>query len=456
MSPPSSQNAAPVKAKFQEALALSQQQRFTEAAAVCREILNIQPQHFDTLHLLGFMAFKANDPAGAVAWLEKALAINAGNATAFNTYGMALVAVQRPAEAVASYDRAIALKPAFAPAHNNRGAALKDLARYEEALQSYAAACSLDPHYPDPHWNAALCHLEMGNFEKGWQEYGWRWRIQKTGQQLRATDKPLWQGEDLRGKTILLYDEQGFGDAIHFCRYVKLVADLGARVILEVQKPLAALLERLDGAHAIIARGDIVPEFDFYCPLLNLPHVFNTTLETIPAPTRYIDSLPERLARWRGVLGERGRPRVGVAWSGNAVQGNDINRSMPLATLVKHLPADLDYISLQKDVRGSDRAVLQSAPQIRDFSAELKDFSDTAALCDLMDLIISVDTSAAHLAGAMGRPLWVMLSFSHCWRWLRKREDSPWYPSAKLYRQRAFADWDGVLADIGQDLQRKF
>ena len=264
----------------------------------------------------------------------------------------------------------------------------------------------------------------------------------------------MWLGsQSLQDKTILLHAEQGLGDTIQFCRYASLVAKLGAKVILEVQRPLLGLLKNLDGVSQIIARGDALPEFDYQSPLLSLPLAFKTQLHTIPSALRYLAGDSEKVLAWQARLGEKTKPRVGLVWSGNLEHKNDHNRSLSLSQVLPYLPSSCQYICLQKELRNADQAILAQHPHIQFFGDALEDFTDTAALCDLMDVVISVDTSVAHLAAALGKPTWVLLPFSPDWRWLLDRKDSPWYPSAKLYRQERIGDWNGVLSRVREGLE---
>ena len=260
--------------------------------------------------------------------------------------------------------------------------------------------------------------------------------------------------ESLQGKTILLHAEQGLGDTIQFCRYAKPAADLGARVILEVRDPLLPLLQNLAGVSEIIARGAHLPAFDFHCPLMSLPLAFRTRLDTIPSPEGYITPAPEKVASWQTILGDKVKPRIGLVWSGSPGHSHDRNRSISLANLLARLPKGFEYVSLQKDVRPGDLPALQGRADIRQLGDQLADFSDTAGLCALMDIIISVDTSVAHLAGALGKPVWILLPFNPDWRWLLDRTDSPWYAAARLYRQDTPGNWQGVFEKIEADLSR--
>jgi len=263
----------------------------------------------------------------------------------------------------------------------------------------------------------------------------------------------LWLGEEsLQGKTILLQSEQGLGDALLFCRYARLASDLGARVILEVPGPLLELLADLAGVAQLVARGSALPAADFYCPLMSLPLAFKTDLNTIPFANGYIRSRPGKVAEWRKKLGDPGKLRVGLSWSGSVAYSSDAKRSVALSDIVRHLPGQYQYFSLQKDIKDGDREVFDSHANMVHFGAG---FADTAALCELMDVVISVDTSIAHLAGAMGRPVWILLPFVPDWRWLLDREDSVWYSSARLFRQDRAGDWAGVIDRIRAELLRQ-
>jgi hypothetical protein len=299
--------------------------------------------------------------------------------------------------------------------------------------------------------------LVAGNFNDGWQRYEWRWKSETISKSsgVRNLPQPLWLGsESLENKTILLYAEQGLGDTIQFCRYAPLVAQLGAKVILEVQRPLVKLLKNIEGITQIIAWGDTLPKFDFQCPLLSLPLAFKTELNTIPPASKNITRDSEKISKWQTRLGEKTKLRVGLIWSGSTSHTNDHNRSLTLAQLISHLPSQHQYICLQKELRDIDKVALEKNPHIQFYGDALEDFTDTAALCDLMDVIISVDTSVAHLAGTMGKSTWVLLPYSPDWRWLLDRDDSPWYPSVKLYIQEKIGNWNGVLDRLKVELKK--
>jgi hypothetical protein len=334
--------------------------------------------------------------------------------------------------------------------HNNRGNALQDLMRHDEALASLARAVALKPDYASAYWNESLTRLLQGDFEAGWKLYEWRWRMDSPNWPAGI---PQWLGEErLNGKTIVLHAEQGLGDAIQFCRYAKLVAARGATVLLQVRPALTALLRNLEGVSRVTAGGERLPPHDFHCPLLSLPLAFKTRLETIPADVPYLFADPQRATRWRRRLGDAPSPRTGLVWAGSMTHKNDRNRSLPLLRLLEALPAGIRCYSLQKELRDGDRELLRQRPEIVHLGDDLADLTDTAALLSELDLVISADTSVVHLAGAMGKPVWVLLPFAPDWRWLLDRDDSPWYPTARLFRQTAIGDWAGVLSRVSDEL----
>lgn len=391
----------------------------------------------------------------AVESYDQAIALRADYARAYNNRGNALSDMRLFQEAVESYDRAIALRPDYADAYNNRGSALRDLQQSQAAVDSYDKAITLQPGYAKAHLNRSMCLLQMGDFERGWAPYEWRWEDEALQKTRRQFTQPLWLGaEPLHGKTILLHAEQGFGDTLQFCRYARLVTGLGARVIMEVQAPLAGLLAGVEGVAQVLKRGDPLPAFDFHCPLLSLPLAFGTRMDTMPAGPAYLAAPPDKLAQWTSRLGEKTKPRVGLVWSGSATHKNDRNRSVLLSEWLAFLPEGLQYISLQKEIRASDRQTLALHPQIVQLDEEIGDFSDTAALCELVDVVVSVDTSVAHLAAAMGKPVWIALPLNPDWRWLLERSDSPWYDTVTLYRQQVAGEWGPVFDRMATDLNR--
>lgn len=384
---------------------------------------------------------------------EKAIALDPGYAFAHSNLGTVLQQLNLLDAAIRSHQQAIALKPDCAEVYANLGTTLKALNRLDEAIRIYDHAIFLKPEYAEAHVNKALAQLLKGDFSQGWVSYEWRWLNPKTNLKQRNFPQPLWLGqESLEGKTVLLHAEQGLGDSLQFCRYARQIHAMGALVILETPPSLIELLTSLEGLSQVVAQGSPLPTFDYHCPLLSLPLAFKTNLSNIPQAHSYLQSDAGKRAQWEAKLSHDKTPRIGLAWRGREDHNNDHNRSISLADLMQHLPAGFKYISLQKELKDADRDTLQYHPNLLHFGDVLNDFSDTAALCDLMDIVISVDTSIAHLSGALGKTTWILLPFAPDWRWLLDRDDSPWYPTAKLYRQKSAGDWHGVFAKISADL----
>ncbi len=392
---------------------------------------------------------------------DKALSLKPEYYEAWSNKGNILKELKRYDEALNHYDKALSLKPEYYEAWANKGATLHELKRFKEAILHYDKSLSLKPDYAEASWNKSLTLLLQGDFEIGLPLYESRWDSQWVGETAgkRIFNKPTWLGADsLAGKTILIYGEQGLGDFIQFCRYVKLVADLNANVILEVPQSLASLMKNIDGVSQLVIKGEDLPFFDYQCPLLSLPLALKTSLDTIPNLIEYInlDSHPSKIIEWKKRLGPKLKPRVGLVWSGNPRHKNDHNRSMLLKDILPFLPNQFEYVSLQKEVREIDKLMLDLNPHILNFSSNLTDFLDTATLIDNLDLVIGVDTSVTHLSGALGKKTLLLLPYVPDWRWLLDRDTSPWYPAMKLYRQTSIGDWKGVLDRVKLDLSSSF
>jgi tetratricopeptide (TPR) repeat protein len=414
-----------------------------------QKALALDPSHVDAHICLGQILFRLDRSEEALAHCEKALAIKPATHAALSNVGALLWKLNRRDEALAGYNRALAMRPDAVPVLVNRANALAQLRRFDEALADYARALKIRPDYAGAHYGEALVRLYLGDFQLGLEKYEWREK------DSRCFGKPLWRGdEDIRGKTILVHAEQGLGDSLQCCRYMEFLAERGARVVLEIQPALQSLLASLAGVDAIIAVGEAWPDFDCHCSIMSLPLIFKTKLETIPAKTPYIKASPELVAKWEQRLGAKKRPRIGLVWSGNPNQADDHIRSMPLRNLLPLFSADVQLISLQKEVRRRDREFLKSRDDLVHFGEELRDFSDTAAIVDSLDLVISTCTSVGHLAGALNKPTWFLLSAAADWRWLLHRDDSPWYPSARLFRQPKLGDWASVIRDVAAELHR--
>ncbi|MGA7809789.1 tetratricopeptide repeat protein [Bradyrhizobium sp.] len=435
-------------------LALQASRRFDEAIASYQHALRLAPGHSDILYNLGNAYLESDRIADAIAIYDEVLATAPGHVGALVNRGNTLLRFNRPAEALVNYDAALSLMPRHPQILTNRGHALRRLERPTEALADFKAAIAANPDFAEAHFEAAMTQLGLGDFDAGWKAYEWRWKTAAFARHRRSFRQPLWRGErPVSGKTVLLHAEQGFGDTIQFIRYAPLLAQEGAKVICEVQPELLALLAGLDDV-AVVASGAPLPRFDLHCPLLSLPLAFGTRPETTPSAIPYLAVPAERLDHWRDRL-PAGRRRAGFVWSGSQGHKNDANRSIPLMRLAELFedPA-LACFSLQTDLRAADAETLQKLPSLVDLGSSFRDFADTAAVIALLDVVITVDTAVAHLAGAFGKPLLILLPHAADFRWMHGRDDTPWYPTAKLLRQQAFGCWDGVIACLADEIRR--
>jgi hypothetical protein len=371
------------------------------------------------------------------------LALMPGHPAALYNRGNALAALGRYDEAIAAFDRALTAAPNHGQAWNNRGRALQALNRHDDAIKSFDKAIALQMVYADAHFNRALSLLTLGDLASGFAQYEWRWKRSGMSDTRRGYGRPLWLGEyPLARKTILLHAEQGLGDTIQFARYAPLLARAGAKVMLEVQPELKSLLAGLEGVASCHARGETLPTYDVHCPLGSLPLALKTEPGNIPADIPYLRADEAHLAKWRARIEALPGKRVALAWAGNVSHANDRNRSIDLKLLEPLLTLDgVSFLSIQRELRGNDAELLARHGKISHLGNELADMADTAAVAALADLTISVDTSVVHLAGSLGRPVWVMLPFAPDWRWTFSGEHCPWYPQARLFRQSALGDW---------------
>ncbi len=390
---------------------------------------------------------------------ELALAAAPTRADMWGVRGNLLQQIGRYDDATASYTQATLHEPDCAPAWFHRGSALQHLNRHDAALDCFSQAIALQPSHAESLTGRAICMLLRGDFLPGWREYETRWLDPGAARRVRHFDRPLWLGQQpLAGKTLLVHAEQGFGDTLQFCRYVSVAAKHGVRVLLEVPAPLIGLIGTLDGVATLISHGQPLPAFDFHCPMLSLPLACATAgwCDAGPLPaSSYLRADPELVSQWRErvVARETGaRLRVGLAWSGNPDHANDHNRSIAFAQLAECFAPDVQFVSLQQVVRPTDSDALAQSGVLH-FGEALRDFMDTAALVESLDLVISVDTSIAHLAGALGRPVWMLLPFVPDWRWQLARDDTPWYPQATLFRQQAPGDWRPVIERVANALR---
>lgn len=392
----------------------------------------------------------------ALAALDRALALDPTQPEAHLNYGNVLLGQDRPEAALACFDRALALRPDYADAWLDRGVALQELLRLDEAVAEFDRALAVRPGWADAGMNKALALALAGRLTEAWACYEARKR-RASPSGVRPSPgvlaRPAWQGEDVAGRHVFLYWEQGFGDTIQFCRYAPMVRALGATVTLSVQDALVPLLRDAFPGVRVLGGNEEPRDFDVSCPLLDLPRVFGTTAETIPAvPGGYLAADPARVRAWADRLGPARGRRIGLAWSGNPGHVSDYKRSVPLETLAPLLGQGAGWIALQKEVRAGD---LAAARGVRLFGEGLTDFAETAALIAQLDLVVSVDTSVAHLAAAMGKPVWLMLSHCPDWRWMVGRGDTPWYPTVRLFRQAAWGDWGSVVGEVAQEFTSK-
>jgi tetratricopeptide (TPR) repeat protein len=422
--------------------------RAEEAAREGRRAVELKPDYPEALSNLGVALYEGRDYEEAARCHRRAIECNPKFALAHSNLGNALHALKRVDEAIASYRAALALDRGFADCWSNLGLTLAQLGRHDEALDAYRTAVTADPLHANGHVGVALQTLLRGNFAEGWFEYLWRWRSSELSPPRIAA--PAWQGDAPAGRHILLVAEQGLGDTIQFCRYAA-VLRAGAKVSLMVQRPLVRLLSANLPWATVVEGHPQPPACDVYCPLLTLPLLLGTTPETIPAAIPYLRAPAEPAAAWRDKLGERRQLRVGVAWAGSPRHVNDHNRSLPLTTLAPLFAIyGIVWVSLQV---GQGAAEAAGAPaRMIDPSDRLGDFLDTAALVSQLDLVISVDTAVAHLAGAMGVPVWLLLPVGSDWRWLLNRDDTRWYPTMRLFRQQAYGAWQPVVARVGEAL----
>jgi hypothetical protein len=348
------------------------------------------------------------------------------------------------------------MEPGRADAYSNRGASLEGLNRWNEALANFDQAIAIRPDHAEAHFGRAILWLLQGDFARGWPEFEWRWKTSQ-GRALRERkgfSQPLWLGaEDIAGKTILLYCERGLGDTLQFCRFAKLVRDRGATVLLQVQEALVGVLSHVEGVTQVLPDTRAPPPFDLHCPLLSLPLALKIELAKIAAE-KYLSAPLAKIGSWQAKLGESTKPRIGLVWRGDPDNPDDARRSLTLAQFLPHLPRGFQYVSLQNEFTESEQRAVAAHPVDFRLSQELN-FVETAALCECLDLVISVDTSVAHLSAALGRKTWILLPFNPDCRWLLDRNDSPWYSSATLYRQARSGDWHGVLTRVGANLNRE-
>ncbi len=470
-------------------------ERFDEALPAAREAARLAPGAADVQVNLGNVLLGLNRPGDAVPVYETAIRLNGNFVLAHANLGMALKNSDRLEEAVASHRRAVELAPGDASSHVGLGVALRESGRAGDAVRAYRKAVELNPGHGPAHVNLGIALIDQndvgsalevllravemgaepgsflgppdhataqknlglsmlmrGDLADGARFYEWRWKTREF--KPRGFGQPLWDGAGFVGKTLLLHAEQGLGDVIQFARYGAPASRLGGRVVVECQPELFRLLQGLEGIDQLVRKGDELPPFDLHAPVFSLLHLMETGLESVPGPSPYLRAEEDDLKAWRERLGNPGsRPRVGLVWAGSPVHRNDRNRSMPLSLLAPLLEgAQADFYSLQVGPAAAQLAELDSPGRITDLTSFVSDFADTAAFVECLDLVITVDTAVAHLAGGLGKPVWVLLPFAPDWRWMLERNDSPWYPSMRLFRQPGSGDWAPVIERVLKNL----
>jgi tetratricopeptide (TPR) repeat protein len=468
---------------------LTDLQRPADALVAFQHVLKLDPHHWDAAYRCGFLLNKMERPAEALSYFDlndrltpnqaaipqmrsivlhklkrfeealaesrRAHALDPENADTCNNIGGVLQRLRRDDEALSWFDKALALRPHYLAAFSNKAASLQQFHQFDEAAAIYHHIKTIDPTYAMADWDLSLLEMRAGNFEAGWAGREARWRAHNV--LYPKFSQPMWLGaESIEGKTILICADEGLGDSIQFARYVPMVAARGARVILVVDDAAYPLLSALPGVSESFRKSaGTYTAFDMHCPMSSLPLAFGTRLDTIPSTTPYLPSPSHSLVQaWEDRLGPRTGLRVGLVWSGIATHTNDHNRSSSLRTLSRLLDVDATFVSLQKDPRPEDAAVLRARSDIIDLTADLTDFTETAALVSCLDLVITVDTSVAHLAGALGRPTWILLPYTPDYRWLLDRDDSPWYPSVRLFRQTETREYETVLDRVRTELMK--
>jgi tetratricopeptide (TPR) repeat protein len=415
----------------------------------------IRPNHAPTLYTRGRTLMDLGRFEEALTVSRQAHALDPTVPDICDSIGSILQRMKQPEEAQQWFDRALRLQPSFAATLINKAALLGELHHFDESFATYDLLKAIDPDNAEAEWNLSLLQLLTGNFEAGWRGRESRWRIPSLSSYYLKLSQPLWLGDQaIEGKTILIWADEGLGDAIQFVRYVPMLAERGAPVILFVPDPLVPLLSGIEGVSQCVsssARARL--GFDIHCPIGSLPLAFRTSLATIPSRASYLPlPAPARRHAWEARLEPHTRLRVGLVWSGNPTHKNDHNRSIPLRMLLSLFDLDATFVSLQKDRRPDDHALLRERSDIIDLTEHLTDFVDTAALISCLDLVITVDTSVAHLAAALGCPTWIMLPYLPDFRWMVAREDSPWYPTVRLFRQTKTREYLTVLDRVRTEL----
>jgi tetratricopeptide (TPR) repeat protein len=433
--------------------------QFDEAISYCQKALQLNPTLTDAYNNIGAILLDLKQFDEAISYCQKALQLNPNFYKAYHNLGGIYQKKQQFDKAMTYCQKALELNPNDYKVHLGLGCILHEKGQLDEAINCYQKALRLNPNAESAHWSVACAFLLSGNFNEGWNEYEWRWKTKDFSQdcclhQPSSFSEPKWNGYDIAGLTILIYAEQGLGDTIQFIRFTPLVAQRGGKIIVECDKALASLLHNMKSIDQVIGIGEPLPDFDIQCPLLSLPSVFNTTIENIPDRIPYITVSPTLIKKWRDkIQNTKSMLKVGLVWTGNPEHSNDGNRSCSFAAFSQFFKIkDIIFYSLQKGKSSEQAKYPPKGMHFTDLTDDISDFSDTAALIENLDLVISVDTAVAHLAGALGKPVWTLLPFAPDWRWLLNRNDSPWYSTMRLFRQPSPGDWESAIENVTNEL----
>ncbi|MGA3065861.1 MAG: tetratricopeptide repeat-containing glycosyltransferase family protein [Tepidisphaeraceae bacterium] len=448
------ENPNHAEARAQWAYLLFQERRLDEALGEIQRAIGQGASVAASHNTLGLVLVGLGRTEEGIAIYRKAISVRGDLPELHNNLGTAYEVVERFEEAEASLRRALALRANLAEAHDNLGRVLKKRGRFAEAVAEHTEAIRIQPDHASAHLNLGMLYLLLGDLPRGWDEIEWRWKIVGSSVRQPAFDEKYWDGGELAGRRILLHPEGGFGDAIQMLRFVPWVAGRGGKVVLGVPRDLASLLANYPGVSELVPSGQPVPDFDVHCPQTGLPRLFGATTSNIPGAGRYIHPPGDRIEYWRGRLAaDGGNLKVGLVWAGRPDYANDHHRSIALSQLAPLAGmGGVSFYSLQKGTAAEQAKRPPEGLKLIDCSAELSDYLQTAALVANLDLVISVDTSVVHVAGALGRPVWVLLPWVPDWRWMLNREDSPWYATARLFRQPAYRDWESPIRRVADAL----
>ncbi len=455
--------ALEIKPDFAEAYnnmgnALNVMDRNEEATTCFEEAISIRPEFFQAYYNLGNSLQEGGNLEQAVSHYQSAISVYPSYTEAHNNIGIALLELGKHEEAITHYQEAISLNPDYSEANNNLGIALQEIGKHKEAIAHYQKAISLNPGYAEAHFNLSCLYLLLGNFEKGWEEYEWRLKLKSNIEHARSITQPQWDGRPLNGKTILIHAEQGLGDTIQFIRYIPMIAKAGGNIVVECDAKLSHLFSGYEDITRFIGSGDALPDFDTHASLLSLPNIFKTNLNSTPTDINYIYINDNLVESWKNKLSPLKKQKIGICWQGSVDNRKDHSRSIPLKYFsdILNIP-EISFVSLQKGY-GQDQILSENyTDKIADFSSEMdthKKFVDTCAIIENLDLVIGVDTATIHLAGAMGKPVWVLLPYSPDWRWMLNTNDTSWYPTMRLFRQQEPGNWAAVMDEVRIELEK--